>query len=125
VQVAMPLSSMPKSLNSSSLGDGAVPMSAFLLCCLLLLSGRAAAAPPVNPAIDMPGFLRVAEEAARHREARRISEEEFLRWSREPGTIVLDARSAEKYDLLHVRGALHLDFADITVERLAHLIPDR
>ena len=33
--------------------------------------------------------------------------------SREPGTIVLDARSKEKYDLLHVKGAINLSFPDI------------
>ena len=45
--------------------------------------------------------------------------------SREPGTIVLDARSRERYDELHIRGALHLSFPDIAVERLARLIPDK
>lgn len=78
-----------------------------------------------NPKIDMSAYLRVAAEAARHREGRRVTEEAFLRMSREPGTIVLDARSREKYDELHVRGALHLAFPDITVESLRRLIPDR
>ena len=48
---------------------------------------------PVNPAIDMEGFLRVSQRAAKHRESRRLSEEEFPRMSREPGAVVLDARS--------------------------------
>lgn len=61
-----------------------------------------------NPAIDMPGYLQVAREAAAHRATRRVSEEEFIRMSREPGTIVLDARSREKYDELHVKGAVNL-----------------
>jgi phage shock protein E len=78
-----------------------------------------------NPSIDMTGYLRVANEAAQHREARRVTEEEFIRMSREPGTIVLDARSREKYDELHVRGAIHLDFSDIAIESLRRQIPDR
>jgi hypothetical protein len=78
-----------------------------------------------NPAIDMDGFLRVSSEAARHRERHRISESEFIRMSREPGTVILDARSREKYDELHVRGALHLSFPDIAVESLARLLPDK
>ena len=45
--------------------------------------------------------------------------------SREPGTVILDARSREKYDELHVRGAVHLAFPDITVESLARVLPDR
>ncbi|HEX7422146.1 MAG TPA: rhodanese-like domain-containing protein [Thermoanaerobaculia bacterium] len=78
-----------------------------------------------NPAIDMAGYLRVAGEAARHRESRRVSEDDFIRMSREPGTIVLDARSREKYDELHIRGAVNLSFPDITVESLRRVIPDR
>ena len=59
------------------------------------------------------------------REHRRISEEEFVRMSREPGTVVLDARSKEKFDELHVEGALHLSFPDIALDSLAALLPDR
>jgi hypothetical protein len=38
---------------------------------------------------------------------------------------VLDARSREKYDLLHVKGAIHLSFPDITVESLKRVLPDK
>ncbi len=78
-----------------------------------------------NPAIDMEGYLRVSREAAAHRETRRVSEEEFIRMSREPGTVILDARSREKFNELHVKGALNLSFPDIAVESLGTLIPDR
>ena len=78
-----------------------------------------------NPAIDMEGYLRVALEAAAYREDRRVTEEQFLEMSRDPATIVLDARSREKFDELHVRGAINLSFSDIAVETLRRLIPDR
>src|SRR5687767_1302196 len=78
-----------------------------------------------NPAIDMAGYLRVGAEAAVHRESRRVSEDDFIRMSNDPGTIVLDARSREKYDELHIRGALHLSFSDIAAEEVRRLIPDR
>jgi phage shock protein E len=78
-----------------------------------------------NPSIDMPGFLAVSREAAAYRESHRISEEEFIRMSGEPGTIILDARSREKFDELHVRGAINLSFSDIAIESLRQLIPDR
>ena len=77
-----------------------------------------------NSAIDMNGYLRVSFEAAKHREARRITEDEFIRMSREPGTIVLDARSAEKFRELHIKGALNLSFPDIDLESLKNTIPD-
>lgn len=94
----------------------------------LLLAGLAGVAPgdgPDNPAIDMRGYLRAARQAAEHRETRRLTEEEFVRKSREPGTVVLDARSADKYAELHVRGALSLPFTDMTVESLGRLLPDK
>lgn len=81
--------------------------------------------PLANPAIDMEGYLRVSREAAQHRASRRITEAEFLRMSREPDTIVLDARSRQKYDELHVKGAINLAFSDIAVESLARTIPGK
>jgi rhodanese-related sulfurtransferase len=100
---------------------------------LLLLSGGLAADPkappvnagPANPAIDMKGYLAVSQQAAQHRATRRLTEEDFLRMSQEPGTIVLDARSREKYDILHVRGAINLSFPDIDLESLKRVLPDK
>jgi hypothetical protein len=96
---------------------------AVLLC--VPLAGADTRTPIVNPAIDMEGFLRVSREAAQHRTTRRLTEDEFLRMSREPGTIALDARSREKYDELHVKGALNLSFPDMAVESLARTISDK
>jgi len=88
---------------------------------LLAFSGIAQA----NPAIDMPGYLQVSRDAAEHRASRLLSEEEFIRMSRAPGTVVLDARSREKFDELHVQGALSLPFPDIAIESLRAAIPDK
>ena len=38
---------------------------------------------------------------------------------------MLDARSRERYDKLHVKGAVNLSFPDIAVESLAKLLPAR
>jgi hypothetical protein len=91
----------------------------------LLFAVLFAAAVPDNPAIDMDAYIRVAHEAAIHRQSHRVSEEDFIRMSREPGTIVLDARSAAKYQELHVKGAINLPFPDIAVQSLRDTIPDR
>ena len=78
-----------------------------------------------NPAIDMSGFLRVSVEAAQARESRRVSEADFIRMSREPNTIILDARSRERFDELHIKGAINLSFPDIAVDSLDAAIPDK
>ena len=80
---------------------------------------------PDNPAIDMQGFLSVSREAANARESRRISEADFIRMSREPGTIVFDARSRERFDELHIKGAMNLSFPDIAIDSLHAAVPDK
>lgn len=95
---------------------------------LLMVSTTFAAQDPavaLNPRIDAQAFLAVTQEALRHRVGRRISEGDFLRMSGEPGTVILDARSSEKYRELHVDGALNLSFPDITEASLARFIPDK
>ena len=78
-----------------------------------------------NPAIDMKGYLAEAREAAQSRESRRVSEDKFLSMASDPTTIILDARSREKYDELHVRGAVNLSFPDINARSLAQVIPSK
>ena|ERR1051326_9120901 len=86
---------------------------------------RPPAGPPANPNIDMKGYLAVSQEAAKHRETHRVTEADFIKMSKDSGTIILDARSKAKYDLLHIKGAINLNFSDITVESLKKTFPDK
>ena len=97
------------------------------LCVVAVMSWARAeeGAPAQNPAIDMAAYLRAADEAALQRASRRLSEADFIRMSREPGTTILDARSRDKYDELHIKGAINLSFADIASESLERTLPDR
>ncbi len=81
--------------------------------------------PLVNTNIDVQGFLQLSRQAAEHRASRRLSEDDFIRFSREPGTVILDARSRAMFERLHIKGAVHLNFSDITVEGLARQFPDK
>ena len=98
--------------------------AAFAILCLAS-AGYAQKAEIKNPAIDMQGYLRTASEAAKHRESRRLTEDEFIRLSHEPGTIILDARSRQRFTELHIKGAINLSFPDMTVESLSRVLPDR
>ena len=101
-------------------------LPALMLGVLCLASNAMAQKDDIpNPAIDMKGYLRLAKEAAKHRESRRLTEEDFIKMSREPGVIVLDARSQEKFNELHVAGAINLSFPDITVASLESKLPDK
>ena len=76
-----------------------------------------------NPRIDYNAFLTGATDVAALRQQRRVTEDQFIRMAAEPGTVVLDARSAEKYQMLHIKGARNLSLPDITAAELAKIIP--
>lgn len=101
------------------------PLAVGLWVFAAMRCALAADSAPDNPAIDIRGYLRVAEQAAAQRESRRLSEAEFIGLSREPGTTILDARSRQMYDELHVKGAINLSFADIASDSLERTLPDR
>ena len=95
----------------------------ILIACLAGLPSLAALGDGTNnipnPLIDYTSFLATATEVGRVREARRVSEDRFIKMAAEPGTIVLDARSDDKYNRLHIKGSRHLSFSEITAENLA------
>ncbi len=77
-----------------------------------------------NPAIQYARFAKLTQELGPVRAKNRISEKEFITMAAESGTVVLDARSQDKFDAIHVKGARHLAFTDFTAEALKKLIPD-
>lgn len=100
-------------------------MRTLLACTLLFSSVAHAQQSPPNDLIDFDGFARNVQEVRASREARRISEVEFIRMASEPGTVVLDARSDRLYRLRHIKGAVNLSFPEFTTETLARAIPTK
>lgn len=78
-----------------------------------------------NPAIEYTGFRMLTQELEPVRAKNRVSEEDFLKMVGESGTVILDARSQDKFDAIHAKGALHLALTDFTEESLQKLIPDK
>ena len=74
-----------------------------------------------NRLIDYDGFMKNAAEVAKIREQHRVTEEQFIKMAAAPGTVIYDARSDDKYKLLHVKGAKHLSLTSTTAEELAKL----
>jgi phage shock protein E len=104
----------------------------ILLALAILHSGAASAAEPasqpqptVNPLIDYTGFVESAARLEPVRNDNLISEDEFLRMAGEPNTVILDARTPERFAQLHVKGAISLPLTDFTAANLAKLIPDK
>ena len=80
---------------------------------------------PANPNIDFQGYMKIAGEAYQHREKHRLTEADFIKMSQEEGVIILDARSKEKFDILHIKGAINLSFPDIDIQSLKKVLPDK
>jgi phage shock protein E len=93
--------------------------------CLLLSSVAACAAEIPNRLVDYPAFERNVGKVGKLRAQRRVTEDEFIRMAADPATVILDARSTERFRLLHVRGARNLSLPDITAEELARVIPSK
>lgn len=79
---------------------------------------------PGQSYVDFDRFLELANEVRDHREKRMVSMDEFNEMAADENTIILDTRSKAMYDAKHIKGAIHLNFADFTQANLARLIPD-
>ena len=78
-----------------------------------------------NPQIDFAGFRQLTERVSDYREDRLLSWADFEVAAKQPGTLILDARSADAYAAGHIRGAVNLPFTDFTAESLARVIGNR
>lgn len=99
-------------------------LGGFLLVAIVAADGAAAQGMP-NRLIDYEAFASQVAAVGSLRKARRLSEADFMRLARMPDSVILDARSPEKYRLLHVKGARNLSLPDITAEELAKIIPTK
>lgn len=75
--------------------------------------------------VSFEDFKALVSEVEAHRAQRLVNLDTFLKMSREPKTIIFDARSDFRFGRKHLAGAKHLSFSDFTAENLERLIPDR
>ena len=94
------------------------------LCAgLALCTGSICAEEIPNRLIDYDAFQDQVALVGKIRKERRITEEEFIRMAADSSTVVLDARSTEKFSALHIKGAAHLSLPDFTDSELTRVIP--
>lgn len=75
--------------------------------------------------VDFEGFLKLSEETYQYRKDRLVDLDLFLEMAKDSNTIILDTRSDKMYAMKHVKGAVHLNFADFNVFDLMRVIPSR
>jgi len=98
------------------------PILAALALTASLATAPLAAAPPVNPQIDYPGFVRLSREVEPYRQTRLVDWATFARMADRRGVLILDARSESAFRRGHIRDAVNLPFTDFTAESLARTI---
>ena len=103
-------------------------MLRFALPLLLACAALPAAAQPsvLNPQMDYDGYLELIREVRPYRLARLIDWNAFATAARQPGVLILDARSERQFAAGHIRGAVNLPLTEFSDEALAAIIgPDR
>ncbi len=78
-----------------------------------------------NRLINYNGFRKIVLAAEKPREKMRLTEKEFLKAMKSKQYILLDARSAAKFKLRHIKGAINLPFTEFTEKTLTKVIPDK
>jgi phage shock protein E len=74
--------------------------------------------------VDYGAFEDIVRNVAPLRQKRLVDLAQFKQMAAEPGTIILDARSADAFAAGHIEGAINLPFTDFTSESLARVIGD-
>ncbi|MCO6430089.1 MAG: rhodanese-like domain-containing protein [Deltaproteobacteria bacterium] len=97
----------------------------FVLVISFPLAVFGQSTPIPNRLIDQKAFLADVMAAHADRESRRVSEERFIDMAGDPNTIILDARTAERYERIHIAGAKSLPFTEFTEQALAKVVPSK
>jgi hypothetical protein len=74
--------------------------------------------------VDFDAYEKLIPEVKAHRKNRLVDLPTFLKMANEKGTVILDTRSDSLYKRKHVKGAIHLNFADFTQQNLLKMIPN-
>jgi len=74
--------------------------------------------------VNFDDFENLMKEVKCIREERLLSLDDFLNYSRNKNTVILDTRSKANYDAIHIEGAINLPFTEFTTANLRRIIPD-
>jgi hypothetical protein len=100
--------------------------ASIVAASVMLLATHAGLAQGTNypkAKVSFDDFKALVAAVEPHRASRLIDLNTFIKMSKEPGVIILDSRSAFRFERIHVKGARHLAFTDFTQDNLAKVIP--
>ena len=79
----------------------------------------------MSTACDPYLYEQIGKESGKQWEVSRLTEEQFAKTAKDPKVIILDARGASFYDLLHIEGAVNLPYTHFSAKSLAKVIPSK
>ena len=75
--------------------------------------------------VSYDDFKTLVAEVEPHRQKRLVDLDTFLEMSQQPEVVILDTRSAFRFERIHLKGAKHLSFPDFTPDNLREVIPSQ
>ncbi len=100
-------------------------MKNYIIITKLILSSFGAIFSQTKAYVDYGFFKKIVNEVEPYRSTRLVRFRTFTQYAKESNTIILDTRSKEMYDKLHLKGAINLPFSDFTQANLAKVIPNK
>jgi hypothetical protein len=98
----------------------------FAVAALVVTIPASAEQRPYPPAkVSYDDFKALVAEVEPYRQERLVDLNAFLKMSQDPGVVILDTRSAFRYERIHLMGARHLSFPDFTQDNLRKVIPSK
>jgi len=74
--------------------------------------------------VNYNDYEELVQEVKVVRQERLINLNEFLAFQTEANTLILDTRSRDNYNAIHIKGAINLPFTEFTTSNLRQIIPD-
>jgi hypothetical protein len=97
-------------------------LGALLLVLVAANTGMAQNKNYPKARVSFEDYKALLADVEAHRASRLIDLDTFLEMSREPGVVILDTRSAFRFERIHLKGARHLSFPDFTQDNLSKVI---
>lgn len=79
----------------------------------------------IDSVVNFDSYENLVHTVKSHRASRLIKLDSFLKFSKDSNVVILDTRSDSMFKLLHIKGAINIDFSDFTQARLEELIPNK
>ncbi|MEH3111844.1 rhodanese-like domain-containing protein [Pedobacter terrae] len=101
-----------------------IRIATIILCSLVYLCNAQTTSTKRKANVDFDAYEKLIPKVKAHRKSKLVDLPAFLKMAGEKGTVILDTRSDSLFERKHIKGAIHLNFADFTQANLLKIIPN-